>query len=128
MAHESQVAPRLLPWTVRLPEDVSAPRVAREALDEWLREADEDTRRDARSIVSELVANAVRQGSPPIELSVEARDGCARIEVADAGASHGRRPPEGWSQRIIGELATRWGVRGDDSHVWFELPVRGPAS
>ena len=119
-------APSMPPWTVRLPEDASAPGVARQALDEWLREADAGVRRDARSVVSELVANAVRQGSPPIELSVQESGGCARIEVADAGARGGRRPPEGWSQRIIGGLAARWGVRGDDAHIWFELPVAGP--
>jgi len=80
-------------------------------------------RGDARSVVSELVARAVRQGSPPIELSMEARDDCARIEIADAGARAGRRPPDGWAQRIVEGLAARWGVRGDDAHVWFELPL-----
>ena len=119
-------APSMPPWTVRLPEDASAPGVARQALDEWLREADAGVRRDARSVVSELVANAVRQGSPPIELSVQETGGCARIEVADAGARDGRRPPEDWLQRIIGGLAARWGVRGDDAHIWFELPVAEP--
>ena len=65
-------------------------------------------------------------GPPPIELSLEQRAGRARIEVADAGVRDGRRPPEGWSQRIIADLAARWGVRGNDAHVWFELPVREP--
>lgn len=115
------------PWTVLLPEDASAPGVARAALDEWLRDADPGVRRDARSVVSELVANAVRHGGPPIELSVEERGGQARIEVADAGRRCGRRPPEGWSQRIVEGLSSRWGVRGDEAHVWFELRVYGPA-
>ncbi len=118
-------SPSLPPWTVRLPEDASAPRVAREALDEWLREAEPGVRRDARSVVSELVANAVRHGSAPIELCVEQRGGRVRIEVADAGEPGGRRPPEGWSQQIVNDLAAGWGVCGDDAHVWFEMPV-GP--
>jgi len=127
MARDRPVLARTMPpWTVRLPEDASAPGVARGALDEWLRDADAQVRRDARSVVSELVANAVRQGSPPIELSVQERGGRAWIEVADAGSLEGRRPPEGWSQRIVAGVAARWGVRGDDAHVWFELPVREP--
>jgi anti-sigma regulatory factor (Ser/Thr protein kinase) len=94
-ADRLELAPGMPSWTVRLPVDASAPRVARKALDEWLREADADVRRDARSVASELVANAVRQGSPPIELSVEVSGGRARIEVADAGVRSGRTPPEG---------------------------------
>jgi anti-sigma regulatory factor (Ser/Thr protein kinase) len=109
--------------SVRLPEDVSAPRVARDAVDGWLCDADPEVRRDARSVVSELVTDAVRQGSPPIEITVEQRGGWTRIEVADAGVGSGRQPAEAWAQRIVEGLAARWGLR-DDAHVWFELPVR----
>jgi anti-sigma regulatory factor (Ser/Thr protein kinase) len=105
-------SPGLPPWTVQLPEDASAPRVARAALDEWLRDAEPGVRRDARSVVSELVANAVGHGSPPIELSVEQRGGRMRIEVADAGEPSGRRPPEALSQRIVNDVAARWGCAG----------------
>src|SRR5215210_7526740 len=114
------------PWTVLLPEDASAPGVARGALDEWLRDADPQVRRDARSVVSELVADAVRHGRPPIELSVQQRGGRARIELADAGSREDRCPPEGWSQRIVAGLAACWGVRGDGAHIWFELSLREP--
>ena len=117
----------LPPWTVRLPEDASASRVARAALDEWLRSAEPGVRRDARSVVSELVASAVGHGSPPIELSVEQRGGRVRIEVSDAGEPSGRRPPACWSQQIVNGLSARRGVRGDDAHLWFELPVTTPA-
>ena len=127
MAHDRQGhAPSVPRWTVRLPENTSAPRVAREALDKWLRDVAPGVRRDARSIVSELVANAVRSGSPPIELCVEQRGARVRIEVTDAGEPSGRRPPGDWSQRIVEGLASCWGVQGDDAHVWFELPVRAP--
>ena len=115
--------PGLPPWTVRLPENQTTPRVARAAIDEWLPDAEPTVRRAARSVVTELVANAVAQGRPPIELSVEQRGGRARIEVSDAGQRRGRRPPECWGQRIVDDLAARWGVRGDDAHVWFELPL-----
>ncbi len=111
-------------WTVRLPENTSAPRVAREAIDKWLPELAPGVRRDARSIVSELVANAVRYGGPPIELCVEQRGARVRIEVSDAGEPSGRRPPGDF----VEGLASCWGVQGDDAHVWFELPVRAPGT
>src|SRR5215210_8951944 len=102
MARDRPALARTIPpWTVRLPEDASAPGVARGALDEWLRDADPQVRRDARSVVSELVANAVRHGRPPIELSVQERGGRARIELADAGSREDSCAPEGWSQRIV---------------------------
>ena len=108
--------------SVRLPGDVSAPRVARDAVEKWLCDADPEVRRDARSVVSELVTDALRQGSSPIEVSLEQRGGWARIEVADVGGGAGRQPAE-WAQRVLEGLAARWGSR-DDAHVWFEVPVR----
>jgi hypothetical protein len=74
--------------------------------------------------VSELVATAIREGRPPIELSVQESDGRVRVEVADGGAGRRRRPPETWAQWIVARLAARWGVRGDDAHIWFELSLR----
>src|SRR3954471_12184343 len=91
---------RMPPWTVRLPADASAPGAARAALDEWLVDVAAEGRRDARCVVSELVANAIREGRPPIELSVRASDGRIRVEVADGGAVRRRRPPETWAQWI----------------------------
>jgi len=102
---------------------MSAPSVAREAIDEWLRDVDPEVHRAARNVVSELVLNAVRQGGAPFELTVEQRGERVRIEVADGGEPTGRRPPENWAQRIVDALAARLGVRGDDAHVWFELPL-----
>jgi hypothetical protein len=110
--------------SVRLPADASAPALARETLDGWLSDVDADVRRDARSVISELVAHAVREGASPIELSVRARGGRARVEVSDTGVGAGPPSPGYWSQRIISGLAASWDVRGDDAHVWFELPLR----
>jgi anti-sigma regulatory factor (Ser/Thr protein kinase) len=107
--------------SMRLPADESAPRVAREAVDEWLAGAGPQVHGDARSVVTEMVTHAVRRGSPPIELSL-ARDGeRVRVEVADAGGPGAPEAPEDWSRRVIEALAERWGVRGDDAHVWVEL-------
>jgi anti-sigma regulatory factor (Ser/Thr protein kinase) len=116
----------MAPWTMRLPADATAPAVARQAVEEQLEDVKPEVRLDAQSVVSELVANAVRQGRPPIELSITASGGRARIEISDTGVAHGRRPPEQWSQRIIAGLASS-GVSGDDAHVWFEVPVDRPA-
>ena len=109
---------------VRLPADASAPAVARQALDDWLSDVDADVLRDARSVISELVAHAVQEGASPIELSVQARAGRARVEISDPGVGAGPPSPGYWSQRIIAGLAATWDVRGDDAHVWFELPLR----
>ena len=109
--------------SVRLPADESAPRVARAAVDEWLEGAGPRVHGDARSLVTELVTHAVRRGSPPIELSL-ARDGeRLRVEVADAGGADAPEVPDDWSRRVIDALAERWGVHGDDTHVWVELQV-----
>ena len=123
MTVSGQAGSALQRRVVRLPEDVSAPRVARDAVEEWLCDADPEVRRDARSVVSELVTDAVRQRSPPIEVTVELRGGWARIEVVDAGGGSGRQPTEQWAQRVLEGLAARWGSR-DDAHVWFEVPMR----
>ncbi len=116
----------MLPWTVRLPEDRTAPGIARAAMSEWLRNVEPYVRHAARSVVSELVANALRQGRPPLELSVEQSGDRIRVEVADGGDPRGRQPPACWSRQIVQGLALRWGVRGDDAHVWFELPIAEP--
>ena len=98
--------------------------LARETLDKWLSEIDANVRRDARSVISELIAHAVQEGASPIELSLQARSGRARVEVSDPGVGAGPPSPGYWSQRIISRLAATWDVRGDDAHVWFELPLR----
>jgi hypothetical protein len=94
---------------VRSMRDARLPRLAAEV------------RGRARSVVSELVATAIREGRPPIELPVQESDGRVRVEVADGGAGRRRRPPETWAQWIVARLAARWGVRGDDAHIWSEL-------
>jgi hypothetical protein len=85
-------------------------------------------RRDARSIVTELVTNALRQGRSPIELSLEQHGARVRIGVTDADEPGGRRPPRDWAQWIVDDLAACWGVRGDDAHVWLELLLTAPAA
>jgi two-component sensor histidine kinase len=114
-------------WSIRLPRDVPAPRTARAALEQWLGDTTADTAAAARSIVTELVANAVAFGRPPIELTIEQRPGCLRIEVVDAGTGTPvRRPPDehgGWGLEIVSKLAPRHGRLEGMSGVWCELPT-----
>lgn len=116
-----------------LPGELGAARTARAAVDDWLRDAPADVRADARSIVSELITNAVQHGRPPIQLRVERRASGWHIDVADAGAHRPRRGPAGprggWGLHIVGALADRWGIAEDASRVWCELrdDVRVPA-
>jgi anti-sigma regulatory factor (Ser/Thr protein kinase) len=110
-----------------LPRDVPAVRTARASVERWLEGHDARVREEARAIVTELVANAVRHGRPPIELSLQERGDTLRIVVADAGARRPKAtepgPRGGWGLQIVGGLAARWGIDEDASSVWCELPV-----
>lgn len=91
---------------------------------------------DAVLLVSELVANAVVHGSPPITLQVRTAGGAdpVRVAVTDASPAHPRiLPPNrfrdhGRGVAILDALADRWGVidRPDGSKtVWFEMAASG---
>jgi anti-sigma regulatory factor (Ser/Thr protein kinase) len=111
----------------RLPGDASALALARGAVDSF--ELSPGVREDARLIVSELVANAVRHGHGTVTLLLSrARDGSFRGEVVDDGA--GFQPREraaglsqgGWGPAIVDRLAETWGVARGAARVWFQLP------
>jgi anti-sigma regulatory factor (Ser/Thr protein kinase) len=108
-----------------LPKDPPAVRTARSAVELWLADAPAQVRGDARSVVTELVSNAVRYGRPPIELRVERKAGGWRIDVTDAGALRAGNAPSreeaGWGLRIVGALAAEWGIAEDASRVWCRL-------
>ena len=102
-------------------------RTARAAVERSLEGAGGRLLDDARSVVTELVSNAVRFGQPPITLSLEfdLDAEALRVEVSDggAGAWARRRPDEqgGWGLRIIDQLAESWGIDEASSRVWCEL-------
>jgi anti-sigma regulatory factor (Ser/Thr protein kinase) len=121
--------------SILLPKDVPAARTARSALDEWLAGTDRPTADAAKSIVTELVSNAVAYGRPPIQVTVEQQPACVRIEVADAGTGTPvRRPPDehgGWGLEIVRKLAPRYGLLTGRPGVWCELrshPAVRPAA
>jgi anti-sigma regulatory factor (Ser/Thr protein kinase) len=86
-------------------------------------------------MVSELATNAVLHGPrrSGVVMYLAASPGCLRVEVCDGGSGFdfpgGERPEGalgGFGLRIVDEMASRWGVAGDDGTcVWFELELGG---
>jgi anti-sigma regulatory factor (Ser/Thr protein kinase) len=88
----------------------------------------------ARLLVSELVTNSllhgIAEGDGWIDVVIERRARCLRIEVADP-ASAGRRPvlrsvdptsTSGWGLQLVDRLASDWGVEtGSGTCVWCEI-------
>ncbi|MEU4511832.1 ATP-binding protein [Nonomuraea wenchangensis] len=122
-------------WT--LPATASsvprARRAARDLLAEW--DPPRDTAEAAELLVSELVTNAVRHAHGPVVLSMWARDGRLRCEVADTDPRP-PRPRQAGEQdegsrglELVQALADAWGStpsrRG--KVVWFELAAPGCA-
>ncbi|SEF05374.1 SpoIIE family protein phosphatase [Streptomyces sp. Ag109_O5-10] len=104
----------------------------------------EDLAFAAELVVSELVTNAIRYGSPPVRLRLilprtpgRPGDGPARAvlcEVSDAGGTvpHLRRARTfdegGRGLLLVAQLAARWGTRHarHGKTVWAELTETGP--
>jgi two-component sensor histidine kinase len=88
----------------------------------------------ARLLVTELVTNSllhgIAEGEGWIDVLIERRARCLRIEVADP-SSTGRRPvlrtvdqssTSGWGLQLVDRLASDWGVEtGSGTCVWCEL-------
>jgi two-component sensor histidine kinase len=90
----------------------------------------------ARLLVSELVTNSilhgVAKGDGWIDVIIERRARCVRIDVLDSASSGGRpvlRPVDpsstsGWGLQLVDRLATVWGVEtGTGTRVWCEIPT-----
>jgi anti-sigma regulatory factor (Ser/Thr protein kinase) len=102
----------------------------RQALDRWHVRADRID--DAQLIASELVANALRHGSQPMELNLALSRGALTVAVIDHSAALPRmRDPGPLDERgrglpIVASLAQTWGVApapGGGKAVWARLPV-----
>ncbi|WP_411080048.1 SpoIIE family protein phosphatase [Streptomyces sp. cmx-18-6] len=119
-----------------LPQDPTAPGNARVLVRDRLQSwgLDEDTVDSTELIVSELVTNAVRYGTPPLRLRL-LLDSTLTCEVHDGSAAaphlrHARTVDEGGRGLfIVSRLAAHWGARhGPDGKVlWTEqdLPAGG---
>ncbi|WP_242432631.1 SpoIIE family protein phosphatase [Streptomyces sp. Root1310] len=109
-------ADRFVAWPLDpAPEAVAeARRRTRRQLAEW--NVDEETAFNTSLIVSELVTNAVRYGSPPLELRL-IHDRTLTCEVRDAGSAaphlrHADTVDEGGRGLFItAQLAQAWGTR-----------------
>ena len=82
-------------------------------------------RDDARSLVTELVANAIEFGRPPIQVRMERKPTYWLLEVADAGVRPARGATRfrqaGWGLRIVELLAESWGTGENGSRVWCRI-------
>ncbi|WP_369262171.1 SpoIIE family protein phosphatase [Streptomyces sp. R35] len=120
-------ADRVATW--QLDDDPTAPatarRLARAQLRAW--NVDEDAAYNTGLIVSELVTNVVRYGSPPLELRL-INDRTLTCEVRDTSPAaphlrHARTIDEGGRGLfIIAQLAHVWGTRytADGKTIWTE--------
>ncbi|HWO69038.1 MAG TPA: ATP-binding protein [Umezawaea sp.] len=88
---------------------------------------------DVLLVATELIDNAYRHTSSPIELRIACTDFGVLVEVADGEREHpvemaeSRRVWGGRGVQAVVELATSWGVRveGKGKSVWALLPVVG---
>ncbi len=121
---------------LRLPCDVSAPRLARQAFEQATELG--PVHDDALLVVSELTSNAVMHSGADerseIELRAELVPEGIVIEVIDEGRSgtvpHARPAdagvPGGFGLPVVAAVARRWGSeRLDRMRVWAEIPLGG---
>jgi anti-sigma regulatory factor (Ser/Thr protein kinase) len=119
-------------FTLTLPDDPTAPRRARELLQQaavaW--DLDDEIRHDAAMVVTELVANAVDHARTPSVVTL-AHDGRSlSVSVRDGNGEQAPRPrpvdptaPRGRGLQMVEALAASWGVTAhpDGKTVWAVL-------
>lgn len=93
---------------------------------------DPTLRDDLELVVSELVTNAVRAGSPTVTVGVTAERGRIVLRVGDEGTGWpeprdaGIHDVNGRGLALVSAMCASWGVRlaGDGKTVWAELEIR----
>jgi len=116
-----------------LPKHTSSAARARRVIEHLDGQIDPETLNNAKLLVTELVANAVKHVEQPgaIELLVALDGNALRVEVRDTGPGfvpRERRPGQsrssGWGLVFVARLASRWAAEHDGgSRVWFELDL-----
>ena len=118
-----------------LPEDLTAARVARDHVAEFLSAigAPADTVDDLVLIASELAANAVRHGAPPALLRIEETGGRVRVTVGNHGDAPDPRvltanqeSGHGRGLAMVEAMADEvgWSRTGDRLDVWAEVSLQ----
>ena len=117
-------------YTLSVPHDPRASRVARDTLRSALTVAGQDALVDVATLLaSEVVGNAYRHTSGNALIRMRSAGGLLRVSVWDAepglprhldvdeGSTHGR------GLMLLDACADRWGVRslGRAKSVWFEV-------
>ena len=117
----------------RFPSDSLAPALARAALATTTIGIPVDAFDHAALLTSELVTNSVKHSdSSWVEVAYTLGTSMLRIEVSDQSTKTVQpRTPDidgGWGLRLVGELATRWGVdrQRAGKTIWFELDLAVP--
>ena len=113
---------------ISLPQAPTAPAVARRIVD-GVERLQPEVAINARLLVSELVANAVRHANSMVEVVIRLLPERVRVEVRDNSPEPPlqRSPePEDESGRglfLVDTLTHAWGVeaREDGKSVWFEV-------
>ncbi|HEY3726673.1 MAG TPA: ATP-binding protein [Solirubrobacteraceae bacterium] len=106
-----------------------SPGRARKLLEAWFGSSLGPTQLDtAKLLVSELVTNALVHGEGEITFRSGLDDDELFVEVIDEGAGFevpvARRRlggSGGWGLQLVASEASRWGVVGGTTHVWFAL-------
>jgi serine/threonine-protein kinase RsbW len=115
------------PVSLRLPFAASSVAVARQRLKDWMTEHEgpHDAVEDARVVISELVANAVRHARPMADSGVE-------LAVTDGGSPtrphHVQAPPTATAGRgmaIVETLAHEWWTERTPSRTTVHARIRG---
>ncbi len=119
----------MLSITLELERDQTAPARARTMVRGLRPLLGPERTEDATLLVSELITNAVKYGSGPVELHVEAgEDRRGRFTISDAGGGEtpalreaGGKAPGGYGLHLVDRIADQWGVQHASMHVWFDL-------
>lgn len=119
------------PVTIDLPNDTSAPRVARGVVAEAV--GDHPRRDDLLLCVSEVVTNAVLHARSAGELRLRHDGDHLRVEVTDrdpnlpARRQHDLQAPTGRGLRLLDALTVAWGTSptAGGKIVWFEFDLGG---
>jgi anti-sigma regulatory factor (Ser/Thr protein kinase) len=117
----------------RLPRKRECARIARRFVEEHTAaELDPDALDALKLVTSELVTNAYMHGQGQIRLRLNRYADRVVVEVIDRGHDAAtkiseRGPgPGGSGLMIVDRLSSAWGAYEGTTHVWAELPLRGP--